>query len=550
MTRLFRLLVVLAAVLTLAVTTGTSQAADPVFREQASSGWAPTNGIVYAIVQVGDTTLVGGSFTQLRDASTGQLVTRNRIAAFDRRSGALLSSFTAGADGVVRALETDGTRVYAAGAFTSIGGLGRARVAALDATSGRALSSFTAAASSTVFALELSEGTLYLGGWFTQLNGAYRSKLGAVDAASGALRTGFTAAADGTVLGLAAVPGTPTLAVAGEFTRLGGAARSYLGSVSTSTGAVTGWAPPPECSGCVLFGVTARADLVYGAVGGPGGRASAWSTSSGTRRWSQYGDGDVQAVRVVGDTLYAGGHFAPQFGAADGTAAQRSGIAAMDASTGRLLPYDPAVVGPHGVWAIDGDRESLWVGGGYTTVNGSGAAARLTRFGVDTASSSATLVPAAASWRYEDSGADLGTGWRAPAFADAAWAQGPAQLGFGDGDESTQLRSGRLTYYFRHTFSVADPAAVSALALQHLRDDGAVVYLNGTEVSRSNLPTGTITASTPASTAVAGSDEQRWHSTGIDPRLLRAGTNVLAVEVHQSGTSSSDVSFAAALTRS
>ena len=53
-----------------------------------------------------------------------------------------------------------------------------------------------------------------------------------------------------------------------------------------------------------------------------------------------------------------------------------------------------------------------------------------------------TLVPAGSAWRYLDNGSDPGDAWRSPGFDDSAWAWGPAQLGYGDGDEITTLRFG------------------------------------------------------------------------------------------------------------
>jgi hypothetical protein len=60
-----------------------------------------------------------------------------------------------------------------------------------------------------------------------------------------------------------------------------------------------------------------------------------------------------------------------------------------------------------------------------------------------------------------------------------------------------------------------------------------VIYLNGREVFRSNMPGGTIAYTTLASSTVGGSDELAFFQTDLDPALLRAGTNVLAVEIHQ-----------------
>jgi len=160
-----------------------------------------------------------------------------------------------------------------------------------------------------------------------------------------------------------------------------------------------------------------------------------------------------------------------------------------------------------------------------------------------------TLIPAGAAWTFNDSGANLSTAWRAPGYDDGAWASGPAQLGYGDSDEATVIAYGtsttarHITYYFRHTFTVADPAAFAAMTARVVRDDGAVIYLNGVEIVRSNMPTGVVGFTTLASAAVNGAAESQWFVVPVDPSLLVPGTNVMAVEVHQSSATSSDVSF-------
>src|SRR5207247_9986717 len=94
---------------------------------------------------------------------------------------------------------------------------------------------------------------------------------------------------------------------------------------------------------------------------------------------------------------------------------------------------------------------------------------------------SSALVPAGSTWRYLDDGSDQGTAWRVPAFNDAGWATGLAQLGYGDGDEATVVSYGGnasakyITTYFRRTFSVTNPLEFGSLTLRVLRDDGAVV---------------------------------------------------------------------------
>jgi hypothetical protein len=160
------------------------------------------------------------------------------------------------------------------------------------------------------------------------------------------------------------------------------------------------------------------------------------------------------------------------------------------------------------------------------------------------------LVPAGSIWRYLDNGTNQGTAWRGTSFNDSTWATGAAELGYGDGDEATTVSYGPnasdkyVTTYFRRAFNVADPNAYTSLVLSTLRDDGAVVYLNGVEVWRSeNMPTGTIGYRTYASWSLGTPEEATFYDTQLATSLLVAGQNVLAVEVHQGAPGSTDVSF-------
>ncbi len=164
-----------------------------------------------------------------------------------------------------------------------------------------------------------------------------------------------------------------------------------------------------------------------------------------------------------------------------------------------------------------------------------------------------------ATWKYLDNGTNQGTAWSGTAFDDSAWASGPAELGYGDGDEATLVDCGPndpgctsanyITTYFRHTFDVPDSSLFSGLNLRLLRDDGAVVYLNGVEIWRTNMPAGSVTYTTLASSAVGGTDETTFYSpAALLANTLVDGANVLAVEIHQSGAASSDISFDLELT--
>lgn len=162
------------------------------------------------------------------------------------------------------------------------------------------------------------------------------------------------------------------------------------------------------------------------------------------------------------------------------------------------------------------------------------------------------LVTTNAAWRYLDNGSDQGTNWIAPTFSDATWSNGPAPLGYGAGDTwiATTVGYGPsstnkyITTYFRHRFTVADASAYSSLKLRLMRDDGAIVYLNGAEIRRDGMPSGGVNYLTRANQTVSGTDESNYFERVISATALVTGTNVLAVEIHQVLPNSSDIAFA------
>lgn len=167
---------------------------------------------------------------------------------------------------------------------------------------------------------------------------------------------------------------------------------------------------------------------------------------------------------------------------------------------------------------------------------------------VSVQTNSVTLVAARALWRYLDDGSDAGVVWRSPTFDDSAWSIGAAPLGYGDPHIATTVSYGpnasakRTTTYFRIPFLAEDPDRVTALTLALLRDDGAVVYINGQEVLRDNMPSGAISHTTFALSGIGGADEVAYHPYELVPELLQ-GVNVLAVEMHQHSLNSSDLGF-------
>jgi hypothetical protein len=159
-----------------------------------------------------------------------------------------------------------------------------------------------------------------------------------------------------------------------------------------------------------------------------------------------------------------------------------------------------------------------------------------------------TLIARGATWKYRDLASDPGATWRNTNYNDSAWPSGPAQLGFSYSDPETDERTliadnDQITSYFRTTFIMASSGAFTNLSMWMLRDDAGVVHINGREVYRSpNLP------ALPAAIGYSTTSGSPNGENTIDTATLGAtnlfvGTNWAAVEIHQQGATSSDVSF-------
>jgi len=168
-----------------------------------------------------------------------------------------------------------------------------------------------------------------------------------------------------------------------------------------------------------------------------------------------------------------------------------------------------------------------------------------------------TLLAKGSVWKYLDTGTNLGapwaptnlTGWTGTNFIDSAWLSGPAPLGYSNSPaEATKVNSGPgnnkyITTYFRTYFKVTNAESLASLNFNFRRDDGGAVYLNGAEVVRDNLPTAAsyTTAATTNNGGTVTVYDPWLVSTNALTQPLHNGTNVLAVEVHQSGPTSSDI---------
>ena len=185
-----------------------------------------------------------------------------------------------------------------------------------------------------------------------------------------------------------------------------------------------------------------------------------------------------------------------------------------------------------------------------------GSAANIQVFVQSVTAASVVVIPTNASWRYFDLGTDPGA-WTSLAYNDSGWSNGVAELGYGDipdgRPEATVIRYGPnasnkyRAYYFRRKFTVSSPADITSGLLRVMHDDGAIAWLNGTEIYRYGMPAGAVDYLTFANWTASGTDEYKFFEGTFDPALLTAGTNLLAVEVHQVNANSSDISFAAEL---
>jgi uncharacterized repeat protein (TIGR01451 family) len=153
------------------------------------------------------------------------------------------------------------------------------------------------------------------------------------------------------------------------------------------------------------------------------------------------------------------------------------------------------------------------------------------------------LIASGTPWKYLDDGSDQVAAWKNSGFNDSAWSSGPSPLGFGQAGLTTTVGGPgvAITYYFRRGFQVNNAAGFTSLAVRLRRDDGALVYLNGTEIFRSNMPPGPVGYQTVAMSAP--DDGAGWHTNGVNPSLLVNGVNIVAVEIHQNALASSDLVF-------
>jgi hypothetical protein len=312
-------------------------AVDPSATGTLNAAWGVfTDGPVLSMAMAdgGAGLLIGGSFTKVGEPSLPDSAT----AWYDHRAlaklnlggsgGAMVNSFDPSPDGAVLSLglSPDGSRLYAGGAFQTIGGQGRRFLAALDAATGAVDPTFDARVAATVRAVAPSATTVYAGGDFSSVGGVMRRNLAALDSA-GKPDLGFSADTDGEV---------NTLLLNGNSLYVGGTYRNL-----------------PPASGGQHRGLT-KVDAATGVV---------------DNNFKVKIDASVWTLGLAGSQLFVGGNFSS---VKDGSGVDiaRSRAAAVNALTGAVGAWNPGPdAGIHHL-VVSADQSRVYLGGDFANVGG------------------------------------------------------------------------------------------------------------------------------------------------------------------------------------
>lgn len=160
-----------------------------------------------------------------------------------------------------------------------------------------------------------------------------------------------------------------------------------------------------------------------------------------------------------------------------------------------------------------------------------------------------SIILANEIWTYLIPTAEPAAAWRQPGTTLTGWSTGAGGIGFGDNDDGTTVPTA-TSVYIRKSFNltVNNIAEIERLILHMDYDDGFVAYLNGTEIARANL--GTVGTLTPFNTLATNHEANGYQGLAIDDfeipfsvysTLLVPGENVLAIQVHNTTATSTDL---------
>ena len=155
------------------------------------------------------------------------------------------------------------------------------------------------------------------------------------------------------------------------------------------------------------------------------------------------------------------------------------------------------------------------------------------------------------SWSYFDKGYLEDNWFKKQNYED--WKIGISPLGYGDRSIETKINFGsdeenkELIKYFTKKFAINDISRFKGFELKLRRDDGAIIYINGKELYRDNMPDGSVIKSTKPSEVVNSKEEKLFYTKIFDTSIFNEGINTISVQVHQYNARSSDCIFSLSL---
>ncbi|MBN1674194.1 MAG: hypothetical protein JXR37_24305, partial [Kiritimatiellae bacterium] len=167
---------------------------------------------------------------------------------------------------------------------------------------------------------------------------------------------------------------------------------------------------------------------------------------------------------------------------------------------------------------------------------------------VSAATPADAAIPNGAVWRYRKGTAEASVpagAWRRPGFDDSAWPAGPAPLGYGQAGLATTFADMQNSYsclFLRTAFNVAHASRVTDMRLNARFDDGFILWINGQEVARVNVPGqpgDPVAFDTFTLSNLNSRVELAW--TGAALPILNDGANVAAVQVFNRAIHSGDL---------
>ena len=390
-------------------------AALPTSSSVVSADALPTvqiDGVVWSQAVANNLVYVGGSFANTRPAGAAprtNLTPRSNMLAYDIRTGVLNSTFKPNPNAKVQAVAVspDGRRVYIGGDFTVSSGVTRNRIAAYDAATGALVSTFAPSVNSTVKAIAATNSTVYVGGGFNTANGVPRNRVAAFSATNGSLLS-WNPNANGQVTALVVAPGGSKVIIGGSFSTVGIRPNYGMAAVSATTAAVQTWnvntVVKDAGDNAAITSLTTNGASIFGTgyVFGAGGNFEgtfAVDPANGDIKWLADCHGDTYSAFPLGSAIYTVSHSHhcnnvnsgfPQTNPQENHRATAFTIAA----TGTLTPnylgnyanfagkpspsqlnwFPDLTIGTYtgksqAAWSITGNSQYLSVGGEFPSVN-------------------------------------------------------------------------------------------------------------------------------------------------------------------------------------